>query len=163
MAGGDSPLFDAADFVVSDDAQPPTGPAVQPGERLVRVLPDVSGLSREFDYRCPARWAGEIAIGSLVRIDLNGRRVAGWVTAVDVDPLVGMSLAAITRLSSIGPPHEIVELARWASHRWHGRLAPILKAASPPRMVPVRPTARTMPAHGARPRTSGDALETAAD
>jgi primosomal protein N' (replication factor Y) len=141
---GDNQLFDPTPFARSHPEEPrDPGAGIEEGERLVRVLADVSGLSREFDYRCPARWADEIDVGSLVRFDLNGRRVAGWVTAVDVEPPPDVTLSAITRWSSIGPPADVVELARWAAHRWHGRLAPILKAASPHRMVKVKPARRT--------------------
>ena len=145
MSTSGNQLFDPAEFGGPDSDDERQVAEVGEGERLVRVLPDVSGLSREFDYRCPAKWADDIDVGSLVRIDLNGRRVAGWVTAIDVDPPVDVSLASITRVSSVGPPADIVALARWASHRWHGRLAPILKAASPPRMVAVRPSSRAVP------------------
>ncbi|MEM7271557.1 MAG: hypothetical protein AAF547_00630 [Actinomycetota bacterium] len=117
--------------------RPPEPVAVGPGERIVRVLPDVSGLDKAFDYLVPARWADRVAVGSLVRVDLHGRRVAAWVVEIDVEPPSGVSLRAITKLSSVGPPPEVVDLARWAAHRWAGRLTTILKTASPPTMVPA--------------------------
>ncbi len=103
--------------------------------RVVRVLPDVSGLDKSFDYLVPAPWAGTVAPGDLVRVDLHGRRVAGWVLEVDVDPPAGVVVRPISKWSSIGPDSDLIELARWAAHRWHGRLASVLKAASPDRMV----------------------------
>ncbi|MGI9598044.1 MAG: hypothetical protein ACR2QK_17910, partial [Acidimicrobiales bacterium] len=136
-----------------DEGRSEPEPAVlQPGERLVRVLPDVSGLAKEFDYIVPARWAEAIVVGTLVRIDLHGRRVAGWVTAVDLEPKPGMSLRAIAKVSSVGPPGELIDLGRWAARRWAGRLTPILKTASPPTMVKALPRARpTAPTTGGEP------------
>ncbi|MGH1490664.1 MAG: hypothetical protein ACRBK7_14950 [Acidimicrobiales bacterium] len=126
-----------------DEGRKEPEPAVlQAGERLVRVLPDVSGLDKEFDYIVPAKWAADVAIGSIVRVDLHGRRVPGWVTAVDLAPKPGMQLRSISKVSSVGPPAEIVELGRWAAHRWAGRLTPILKTASPPTMVKAFPKPR---------------------
>ncbi len=113
--------------------------------RVVRVLPEISGLDKTFDYTVPARWADTVAPGDLVRVDLLGRRVAGWITEVDVEPPAGVTLLAITRWSSVGPPAEIIDLARWAAHRWHGRLGTILKTASPDRMVDSIPTGRSGP------------------
>jgi primosomal protein N' (replication factor Y) len=44
---------------------------------VVRVLPDVSGIDKEFDYLVPDHLP-EVIVGSVVRVDLAGRRVAGW-------------------------------------------------------------------------------------
>ena len=46
---------------------------------MVGVLPDVPAIDRLLDYRVPARLAGQIVIGSVVRVPLQGRRVRGWV------------------------------------------------------------------------------------
>lgn len=103
---------------------------------MVRVVPDVSGLNKEFDYRVPDGW--EVPpVGALVRVDLHGRRVAGWVVATAVEPPAGVELRPLIRVSSLGPSAEVIGLARWAAHRWHGRLATLLKTASPDTMVPV--------------------------
>ncbi|MDH3302905.1 MAG: hypothetical protein OES24_20590 [Acidimicrobiia bacterium] len=166
MSTGSDRLFDPGAFDVATPApaSPPTverrGP--EPGERIIRVLPDVSGLEREFDYVCPARWAEDIAVGSLVRFDLNRRRVAGWVTEVDITPTdVDVDdLVAITKISSIGPPADVVDLARWAARQWHGRLAPVLRAASPHRMVRTRPASRAgPPANGPSDRFAGEGID----
>ncbi len=103
--------------------------------RVCRVLPDVSGLAKFFDYTVPAKWAGTVAIGSLVRVNLHGRQVGGWVTALDVTPPEGVKLKEITKLSSRGPSQEVIDVAQWAAHRYAGRLAPIMKSASPDKMT----------------------------
>lgn len=116
-------------------------PAAPLTERVVRVVPDVSGIDKMFDYTVPARWAGTVDVGSLVRIELNGRRVAGWVVAVDVDAPIGVTLRPLSKVSSVGPSEEVIDVARWAAHRWSGRLASVLVSASPDRMVDRLPRA----------------------
>ncbi len=108
---------------------------------VARVVPDVAGIDKAFDYVIPPRWATTVSIGSLVRVDLNGRRIGGWVVGLGADPPAGIQLRAVAKVSSAGPSAEVIELAEWAAHRWSGRLATLLKTASPDRMVPVIPRA----------------------
>ena len=146
-------------------AAPATNLATETSARplIARVLPDVTGLDKEFDYVVPVAMEGAIAVGSLVRVPLHGRRVGGWVVALGVDVAVPVErLRPIAKVSSRGPGSEILELARWASTRWAaGRLRPFLVAASPPGVVPaVGPSRRTgrhpEPAHaGARRLLAG--------
>ena len=142
-------------FDPDEGRAPPVPVELGSGERLIRVLPDVSGMAKEFDYIAPALLADQVQVGSLVRVDLHGRRVAGWVTAVDLEPSPGMSLRAISKVSSVGPPADVVALGRWAARRWAGRLTPILKTASPPTMVRSFPKER--PTRGPARDAAGDA------
>lgn len=104
----------------------------------VRVLPDVSGLEKTFDYSVPSDWAARAEVGALVRVDLGGRRVGGWIVACDPLDLPGeVKLKDLAKISSVGPDEAIVELGRWASHRWSGRWSRLLKTASPEKMVPM--------------------------
>lgn len=57
-----------------------------PGARVARVLPDVAGIDREFDYWVPERFGPLAGVGCVVRVDLAGRRVRGWVSAEGVEP-----------------------------------------------------------------------------
>jgi primosomal protein N' (replication factor Y) (superfamily II helicase) len=112
--------------------------------RVVRVIPDVTGLDKEFDYLVPDGL--DAPIGGRVRVPLHGRRVAGWVVAVDPPEAVATErLRPIAAVSSLGPTVELIELARWASVRWAaGRLRPFLVTASPPTNVAgLPPTRRT--------------------
>ena len=121
---------------VSDaDADAPHFPF---GRSVVRVLPDVTGLDKQFDYLVPDVLRAAIDVGAIVRVPLHGRRVRGWVTAVDpaseVDPSHASSRSPT--FSSLGPAAELIDLAPWASVRWAaGRLRPFLVAASPPTNV----------------------------
>jgi len=107
----------------------------EPPTRVARVLPDVAGIDREFDYLVPAALVGRVGIGTVVRVDLHGRRVGGWVTALGSEPPPGVTLKPLAKVTGHGPPPDLVELARWAAWRWGGRLRPVLASASPPRAV----------------------------
>jgi primosomal protein N' (replication factor Y) len=112
---------------------------------VARVVPDVTGLDKQFDYLVPAALVPQVQVGSLVRVPLHGRRVGGFVVAIgDPDPAIPLDkLKAITKVSGIGPGADIHALARWASIRWAARrVRPFLVAASPPTMVTRVPAAR---------------------
>ena len=114
------------------------------------MLPDVVRLDKTFDYLVPDAWhadgrAARLAIGSIVRITLGGRRLRGWVTEVGVDPPPGVELQPLAQLTGMGPPADVISLAGWAAWRWAGRRVSLLRAASPPRVV-VRPLLARPPA-----------------
>lgn len=103
---------------------------------VVEVVPDVTGLDRTFDYFVPEDLESSIDFGSRVRVDLNGRRVAGWVIAIERRPLGDTTLKPILKCSGIGPDRDVVELCRWAARRWCvSRLRPFLVTASPHTIV----------------------------
>ncbi len=106
------------------------------------MLPDVTGLDKEFDYLIPPALTDRVVVGSIVRVSLHGRRVRGWVTAIDPDsPVERSRLQPILRWSSVGPSAELIDVARWASVRWAaGRLRPFLVTASPPHNVSALPS-----------------------
>lgn len=112
---------------------------MDPSSLLVaRVVPDVTGLDKQFDYIVPDPLRDRVTIGAMVRVPLHGRRIGGWVVALG-PPDGSVSLARLVPLakwSGIGPSIDIIDLGRWAAHRWAaGRLRPLLVAASPPAMV----------------------------
>ena len=45
------------------------------GALVARVLTDVSGIDKEFDYTVPPHLVDEVQVGCQVRVDLAGRRV----------------------------------------------------------------------------------------
>jgi primosomal protein N' (replication factor Y) (superfamily II helicase) len=82
--------------------------------------------------------AGVVRVGTIVRVPLHGRRVRGWVVADGVDPEVEPAeLRPLAKVVSAGPPPDVVELCRWMAWRYAGPVAPILRAASPPNVVPA--------------------------
>jgi primosomal protein N' (replication factor Y) len=114
---------------------------------VARVVPDVTGVDKVFDYLIPSELLGAIAIGDRVRVPLHGRNVPGWVTEIgstdggftDVD---SAKLRSVIKRLGFGPSTEVVQLAQWASHRWCGRLRAFFVAASPSTLVATLPTAR---------------------
>ena len=122
-----------AGVVAATTADPAPGP--QPGDRVVGVVADVPALDRVLDYVVPGRWAAHVRLGTVVRIPLQGRRVRGWVVELDRVPPPGLVLRAVTRISGIGPPPDLLELGLWAAHRWAGRRLTFLRAATPDRAV----------------------------
>ena len=113
---------------------------------VVRVLPDVPAIDKTFDYLVPARWADEVRVGDVVRIELHGRRVGGWIVDVDVEPPAGVTLRPLAKRSGLGPTTDLLELSEWAAWRWAGRRASFLGTASPPRVVAALPPAPRSPA-----------------
>jgi primosomal protein N' (replication factor Y) len=94
------------------------------------------------DYRLPARWAGglasgQITVGTVVRIPLQGRRVRGWIIELHRTAPAGLTLREISKISGHGPGADLLELAAWAAHRWAGRRLTFVRAATPPRTVAV--------------------------
>jgi len=108
---------------------------------VARVIPDVAAIDKTFDYLIPDRFRDEVQVGTIVRIELHGRRVRGWVVAVGVEPPEGVMLKPIAKVTGWGPPADMVDLAHWAAWRWAGRVTALLGTASPPGAVTNLPTA----------------------
>lgn len=105
----------------------------------MRVLPDEPAIGKTFDYLVPDAFGDQVRVGARVRIELGGRRVGGWIVAVDVSPPPGVSPRPLAKMSGWGPSPELIELAEWAAWRWSGRPASFLRTASPERNVPGLP------------------------
>ncbi|HMK11472.1 MAG TPA: hypothetical protein VK461_07815, partial [Acidimicrobiales bacterium] len=125
----------------------------------VRVLPD-GPIDKTFDYLVPERLRARASVGALVRVPLHGRRVSGWVVDVDVAPPADVKMAEVLAVRGLGPPADLVGLAEWAAHRWAGRTASLLTAASPPVLVPRLPSSLmgTVPVGGGVPDLPPEAL-----
>ncbi|HEX4902256.1 MAG TPA: hypothetical protein VFV42_05555 [Acidimicrobiales bacterium] len=106
----------------------------------MRVLPDETGLDKEFDYVVPEAWDGLVQVGTRVRIALGPRRVGAWVVETGVEAPAGVALRSIAKVSGHGPSPELLDLARWARWRWAAKTpVPFLRTASPDRNVPTLP------------------------
>lgn len=124
-----------------------TPAATDGGPRVVRVLPDVPAIDREFDYLVPDGME-DLRVGDVVRVPLHGRRVGGWVVADHVEPPEGVALSPVAKRSGLGPGSDLIDLAGWAAWRWAGRRASFLRTAAPSTVVgglPPRPTSRIPP------------------
>lgn len=119
---------------------------VADGPAVATVVPDVTGLDKQFDYRIPPDLVAGVRVGTIVRVELHGRRIGGWVSAVSGAPGDGRSLESLKPIAKVtghGPAPELFELAEWASVRWAARrIRPFLVTASPGRAVVVLPPDR---------------------
>ena len=136
--------------------------------RVCRVVPDVVAIDREFDYSVPDELADQVAVGTIVRVPLHGRRVRGWVVSDDVVPAAAQEkLLALIGVVSDGPPAEMVALVAWAAHRYAGSRVALLRGASPANRVPVSlaggPGARHTPRPPVAAPPADGAVEAAAD
>ena len=110
----------------------------EPGSRLVGVIVDVPALQQEYTYRLPPKLVDQVTVGSRVRVPLHGRVVAAWVTALDLEAPAEVEVAEVSKVSGPGPTSDVIDLARWAAHRWAGRIQHFLGAASPPNASAAR-------------------------
>ncbi len=116
---------------------------VDASQSVARVLPDVTGLDKSFDYSIPDELRTDVRIGTIVRVDLHGRRIGGWVVELlHESELAQRDLKPIAKITGHGPSEELIELAEWAHVRWAARrIRPFLVAASPKTAVKALPLA----------------------
>ncbi len=134
------------------------------------MVPDVSGIDKIFDYLVPDSLAAKAGVGDRVRVDLNGRRVGGWITALShaegltKDGLTVDRLSPVVSVSGRGVDADLVDLTQWAAHEFLGSWRSMLSRASAPRVraraVNVR---RTMASASAGDAVADAALGLAAD
>lgn len=109
---------------------------------VARVLPDVAGLHKTFDYVVPEGFADRVRVGTIVRVPLHGRRVGGWVVELGGEAPRGVILKPVAKVTGWGPAPELLELAEWAAWRWAGPVRALLASASPPGVVAGLPERR---------------------
>lgn len=103
--------------------------------RVVSVVVHEGGKGKPFDYLVPDHLAARVQVGTMVRVDLAGRRLAGWVVDDGVEPPPGKKLRPLAGVRGIGPDPDQIDLARWAAWRWAGRWSHFLGTSSPDRAV----------------------------
>lgn len=116
----------------------------------VRVVPDVTGVDRTFLYQVDA--ALGIRVGTIVRINLAGRKVHAWVIEVGAEVPNGIECKPIEGIVSLALDETGVELSHFAAFRYAGWLRPFLLAGSPVRNV----LANEQPRDVARPQVPID-------
>ncbi len=89
--------------------------------RSPRVVPDVRGLDKTFDYLVPERCRDQVRVGT------HGARVAARPAGRGLggrrrtrSRRRAWTLKPIAKVTGWGPPAEVVDLARWAAWRWAG-------------------------------------------
>ena len=101
------------------------------------MVPDVSGIDKIFDYIVPESLVTRVHIGVRVRVNLNGRRVPGWVVALSDESQAQLTvplerLAPIVSVSGHGVEPEVVPLTQWLSSNFYGSWRSALSRASAP-------------------------------
>ena len=118
-----------------------------PSVRVARVVPDVTGVDKIFDYLVPEALAETVRVGVRVRVPLHGRNVAGWVVEIG-EPSAGLEvkkIKSVIKVLGLGATAEIVDLAVWATKRWAGRMRSIISTAAPETLINNVPSPRYMP------------------
>ncbi|MFM9132319.1 MAG: hypothetical protein ACKORY_06250 [Actinomycetota bacterium] len=106
---------------------------------VARVVPDVTGIDRTFDYLVPSALVPAARPGSVVRMELNGRRVDGWIVATGPHGSPGFDEVPVDRLSALldvaalGVAAEAVDLCSGVARRWSGPMRNVLRSATPER------------------------------
>lgn len=107
-----------------------------------RVVPDVASFSVDdgFWYSIPSHLGSDLAVGSIVRIPLSGRRVRGWV--VELAREREGELKDVAGISGSGPVFDgsLLQGLLWTAHHYVAPISTLLGRASPPnlpRAVPV--------------------------
>jgi primosomal protein N' (replication factor Y) len=104
------------------------------------VLVDVPllHLDRPFTYRVPEALAGQVQLGTRVKVPFGGRRrVDGWVVGRtdELPPDTRDLLRVVSPISSFGPAE--LDLFRWVATRYAGAVTDTLRLAVPPRVAAV--------------------------
>ena len=95
-------------------------------------------LDRPFTYRVPPALAGQVHLGTRVKVPFGGRRrVDGWVVgrAPDLPPDARDLLRVVSPIPSFGPPE--LALFRWVADRYAAAVIDTLRLAIPPRVAAV--------------------------
>ena len=107
---------------------------------LAEVVPLVPAwrLSRTFSYAVPEKLAGKVAVGSLVRVPLGGRRVRGVV--VEMSEGASEELEEIVALVIPAPiaPQPMPELLDWIAQRYVSPRGQVYARVVPPRVRAAR-------------------------
>ena len=89
------------------------GSVASDAQLVVRVLPDVPAIDKTFDYLVPDALRDQVRVGDVVRIELHGRRVGGWIVEVGVEPPGGRRAPAARQAQRArARPPDLIELAR---------------------------------------------------
>lgn len=109
---------------------------------VVSVVPDVSGLDREFDYAVPENLRDAACVGARVRVPLHGRTVTGWIVGIGSSGAERRTfeLAEVMAVTGSVVDPSVVPLTAWIAGRWFGPRRAVLASASAPR-VKARQTA----------------------
>jgi len=101
---------------------------------VARVVPDVPTFSVDGGFAYAVGPGQQVAVGSVVRVPLGGRRVRGYVTDVRAGSQAG--LKELRGVSGDIPVFDgrLLETVRWAAHHYVSPLAGMLGKTAPPNL-----------------------------
>ena len=114
---------------------------------FLRVIPDIPKLEKSYWYICDNQTNGSssIKIGSIVRINIHGRRVRAWVVELAQtneefegkvsEPIELSKLKSVIEYVSDGPPPHLVDFSTYLSEHYLVSPVGFLRACSPTRIV----------------------------
>ena len=103
-------------------------------------------LDRPFTYRVPPALAGQVHLGTRVKVPFGGRRrVDGWVVGrtPDLPPDARDLLRVVSPIPSFGPSE--LTLLRWVADRYAAAVIDTLRLAIPPRVAAVEKSMEPAP------------------
>ena len=113
------------------------------------MVPDVSGIDKIFDYIVPESLVARVHVGARVRVNLNGRRVPGWIVSLANEEDAHLTvprerLSEIVSVSGHGVEPDVVPLTRWLATEFFGSWRSALSRAN----APTVRSAVSHPRHG---------------
>ncbi len=114
---------------------------------FVRVIPDVVKVEKSYWYRVSkaTKKPKRIVVGSIVRINFNGRRTKGWVCETketlvssineNSKPLDPEKLKDVIEYVSDGPPSHMIDLCESLSQHYLSSPVTFLRSSSPKTIV----------------------------
>ncbi len=127
---------------------------------VARVVPDLPSFSVDdgFGYWVPESLVDQVAVGSVVRVPLSGRRLRGYV--VGLSPGSASGLKDVLAVSGSGPifSPELLSTLRWAARHYVAPLSVLLAKPGPPNL-PRRVAPLALPSI---PRTTSPAPDVSA-
>lgn len=132
------------------------------------MVPDIPAFALDggFTYRVPPELAGQVEVGSLVRVPLAGRRVRGYVVGLEegAPGLDSAKLKDVRALSSTIPVFTpaMLPALRWAAEHYAAPLAAVLAKTAPPNL-PKPPPPLELPAVPPASGPAPDLSEAAAE
>jgi primosomal protein N' (replication factor Y) len=104
--------------------------------RAARVIPDVASFAVDdgFWYSIPEHLASDLHVGSIVRVPLSGRRVRGWVVAIESER--DGKLKDIAGISGAAPvlDQSLLDGLLWTARHYVAPVSALLSRATPPNL-----------------------------
>jgi len=135
-------------------------------ERVARVVVDspLPHLDRPFDYLIPERLAGQVAVGSRVRVVFAGRLISAVVVELAHEAAAGVRLLEIksaAKIPTFSPA--ALTLAQAVARRYAGGLWDVLRLMAPARVAALESRAWQVPDAANMSRTAAVWRERAAE